>query len=133
MNTRIIYLYRDASNNKQSTSIVLEGPLIPDQIAAIEQACDEERSFIPGDVGLPELQSLWVDHGCPLTDDDHVWHELIEITVTNDPPTMSLTAEALYTRFVAVTHWDVDGAMARVGLVSPLPDWPATGGSFADF
>jgi len=117
MNTRIVYLYRDGANNKQRTHVVLEGSLTADQIAVIEQTCDERRYFIPGDVGLPKLQAVWVQKGYPLTDDNHVWHELEDLTPTDAPQTLSMTATAFHQQFVAVLDRDVDGAMTRVGVV----------------
>ena len=116
MNTRIYYLYRDGANNKQAGEEVLAGTLTADQIADIRRVCDEGVWFIPGDVGLPELQEVWVKKGYPLTEQDHVWHELQDIASTDDPPTLPLTAGAFYGQFVSVADWDVEGAVARIGL-----------------
>ena len=116
MNTRITYLYRDGANNKQGGEVVLAGTLTADKITDIRQACDEGVWFIPGDVGLPELQEVWVKKGYPLTEQDHVWHELQDIAVTDDPPTLTLSAAEFYVRFVAVPAWDVENAMARMGI-----------------
>ncbi|MDA8207281.1 MAG: hypothetical protein M0Z36_14560 [Thermaerobacter sp.] len=70
---------------------------------------------MPVDVGLPELQAVWVE-GYRLADDDHVCHELESIETTNDPSTMSQTAEEFYDRFILIAEWDIARAMARVGL-----------------
>ncbi|NMP24910.1 hypothetical protein [Sulfobacillus harzensis] len=116
MNTRIAYLYRDGANNKQGGEVVLAGALSDEQIADIRHACDDGQWFIPGDVGLPELQAVWVEKGYPLTADDHVWHELVDFEATADSPTLAMTAAAFYERFVSVAHWDVAGAITRIGL-----------------
>ncbi len=111
------YLYRDGANNKLGGDVVLTGTLTDDQMTDIRHACDEGKWFIPGDVGLPELQAVWVKKGYPLTDDDHVWHELEHMASTDDSPTLAMTADEFYDQFVSAADWDVGGAITRIGLV----------------
>jgi hypothetical protein len=110
-NTRITYLYRDASNNKQSESVVVHGEL---SFGALEPYLDEDLYFIPDQVELEDLQTRF---GGKLTSDDHPWHELHEEDVeqTDDAPTLTLTAEALLERFQQV-QWDESAAGDALGI-----------------
>jgi hypothetical protein len=103
MNMRITYLYRDASNYKQSESIVVLGKIT---FADVEPYLDEGEYFIPGQVGLADLHHRF---GKKLTMDDHPWQELNEggFEATNDPPTLSMTAEQLLERFQTVTWYEI--------------------------
>ena len=95
MNTRITYLYRDASNYKQSESIVVLGKIT---FADVEPYLDRGEYFTPGQVGLADLQHRF---GKKLTMGDYPWHELSkgDFESTNDTPTLSTTAEQLFERF----------------------------------
>jgi hypothetical protein len=95
MNTRIHYLYRDASNYKQGNEIIVIGEL---RFAELEPLLDD-GGFAPEDVGL-------FHPGHQLTkfpgNDDHCWCELEEedVELTDDKPTMNeLTAQTLLERF----------------------------------
>jgi len=115
MNTRIYYLYRDGSNNKIGSQEVLSGTLTDQQISDIRRVCDEGQYFIANDVGLPDLQIQWAKKGFPFpTDDDHAWSELESIEPTENPTTLTLTAEELYGRFVTISEWDEKSAMLRL-------------------
>lgn len=89
MNSMISYMYRDGSNFKTTHSVVLAGALDDRQIrdAMDPRAGGDEPEFIPGQIGLPDLQdgfngpSMWVD------DRDHPWHILIRIEQTSAEPT----------------------------------------------
>lgn len=111
MNTRITYLYRDGSNYKQSESVVIQGELT---FAEVEPYLDEGEYFIPGQVGLEDLQHRF---GGKLTMDDHPWHELKEddFELTDDPLTGSITTQELLERFRAVT-WDETAAGNALGI-----------------
>lgn len=120
-NTRIVYLYRDASNYKQGADLILAGALTAAQIARIWEICDAGGFFIAHDVGLPDLQYRWLDQGCTFpTEDDHVWSELEILELTSDPPTVTLTADALFQSFCAITVWDVAAAAQRLGFAVSL-------------
>jgi hypothetical protein len=53
------------------------------------------------------------------TEDDHVWCELDQgcVVLTNDPPTLQITADELLARFRAASGaWDTEAAAVRLGL-----------------
>lgn len=110
MNTRISYLYRDASNYKAHHDVVVHGEIT---FAQIESALESGQFFIPSQVGLPDLQAQLG----PANDDDHAWHELTpdSFSPTEDPPTVGLTARKLRVRFRQVqdSGWDLLVAMTR--------------------
>lgn len=112
MNTRIEYMYRDACNYKTFKEIVLKGAAAPGVFFA---ALHDGEFFIPFDVGLPELQPT------PFTIDDHIWHTLERISLTDDDPDaeFSITATELANRFQAYgsTGWDQIAAFYRHGLL----------------
>lgn len=101
MNTKFSYLYRDASNYKQSQSVVVEGELSKEQIEQIYEACDGEY-FIPAQVGLPEIR---FDE---ITEDDHCWFEIGDIELTEEEPTELNTAEEVFKSFMETKEkgWD---------------------------
>jgi len=71
------------------------------------------------DIGLPELQLEWRESGFKApTEDDHVWHELVRMERTNEPPNFPMTARKLAERFTAITGpqgWDEQVAILRLG------------------
>lgn len=91
MNTKISYMYRDASNYKQCEEVIFEGEITEAEKEVILNNRDEGLYFIPSQVGLDDLQSRMT--GYP-NSDDHVWHELnendIEIVSDNHTTFMSL-------------------------------------------
>ena len=108
MNTRIAYMYRDAANYKTSKEIVLEGEAAPDVFFA---SLHEREYFIPYDVGLPELQPSLC------TVDDHIWHELERVVLTDDAPDAAFpfSAAELASRFHdrGAAGWDESAAFDR--------------------
>lgn len=125
MNTRIHYLYRDGANNKQDHEEVLAGTFTTAQVVTMRAACEDARYFIPGDVGLPEIQTCWRDQGYAYpTDNDHVWCEFSDPEPTDAPPTLDMTANAFYQRWMAIKVWDVAGAQRRLGLDSFAHEMP---------
>ena len=110
MNTLISYIYRDGNNYKQGFELIVPGKMDKDFIL---DCCDEGEYFIPGQVGLPELQGQMINFP---SDADHVWHELEEIVFTDDQPTLDITAEQLQQNFEeAKDNWQVESAMERLG------------------
>ena len=69
-NTRIHYLYRDASNYKVSNEITVPGTFTEEQIDAIIGCLMDGEYFIPSKIGFPEKK--FEDE----TEDDHPWFEL---------------------------------------------------------
>lgn len=118
MNTRLSYLYRDASNYKTSQTVVLAGEASEADRTLIDSRLDQGEWFIPSEVGLRDLQRDFQSGG-NLYEDDHVWHELdvaADIEETNAAPTVGMTWGELVARFAAVSEWDVAAATKRVGL-----------------
>ena len=103
-NTRIDYLYRDASNHKMRNHEILAGAFTQDDIAKISEVMDCEF-FCPEQVGLPlERPDEYY------TEDDHCLAELYpedDITLTDEAPTISLTWRQLVENFnkVRETGW----------------------------
>ncbi|MFX4299985.1 hypothetical protein [Pseudosulfitobacter pseudonitzschiae] len=65
-NTKLTYMYRDASNNKSMRQVVFSGRLAADHkqsliASMIPGENDEVANFIPGLVGLPDLQDKFYD------------------------------------------------------------------------
>ncbi len=106
MNTKMRYLYRDASNYKKGNSIVLEGTFSEEQISRIYASLSEGEYFIPRQVGLPEERFR------ELTEDDHCWFELSEdreyaFEPTAKKPTIDISPEELTRAFeYAAGNWD---------------------------
>lgn len=94
-NTKVSYLYRDASNYKIYTDIVVKGHLTEDQKAEIWKTLPDEESFIPGKVGLPE------NRFSTTTEDDGPWFELLTIEDTDEKVTETTTAEEMYNGFLS--------------------------------
>lgn len=98
-NTRINYLYRDASNYKKHNEVIIRGVLTDQQIDIIMSCLEAGEYFIPEQVGLPEVRSddSW-------TEDDHVWFELYRdgFEEVSMEPTVELTAAEVVERFLRV-------------------------------
>ena len=100
--TKIEYEYRDGANYKAHGSAVLAGAATADQVDAILNGLDDEGGFIPGQVGLSDLQTTlaggWKDEV------DHPFHEISSIELVLDGQadnSISLISHA----FATVT-WD---------------------------
>lgn len=94
-NTKIEYLYRDASNYKVHNEAIVSGPVDEQLIQTILNCLDEGEYFIPSAVGLPSKQ--FDDVG----EDDHPWFELGEYSFseTAQEPTVDMSLEELAARF----------------------------------
>ncbi len=111
VNTRLTYTYRDASNYKATSSLVLYGAMSPEQAQAVLRSLDDE-GFIPGQVGLPDLQDSFA--GCESywdPEQDDAWHDLDCIELTTDKPELgAVSVHDLTDRFMDVVMtkgWDV--------------------------
>lgn len=108
MNTQISYTYRDGSNYKVWNDAVISGQLTADQCQTILDCCADGEYFIPSAVGLPS--KTFVDLGYAYDEqDDHPWFELDKDSFfdTTNPPTVSISAEALVANFVrAKNNWE---------------------------
>ncbi len=109
MNTLITYLYRDAANYKEFDTVIISGLL---SINDIEEYLYEKESFIPSEIGLKDLQPE------NLNQDDHIWHEILEISHTQKKPTVNITAEKIISNFrkASLEEWNILDASRRIGL-----------------
>lgn len=102
MNTKILYLYRDASNYKVTNEVNIVGCISEQQIDSIISCLESGIFFIPKQVGLPEIRfGGW-------TEDDHCWFELYECGFerTEEDPDIYITSEELTERFMkAKGNW----------------------------
>jgi len=81
-NIRLIYLYRDASNYKQHGEVILsnETQLTIEEIdKQIRSLISDGLFFIAGQVQLEERFFAVV------SEDDHPWHEFVQVEATTDP------------------------------------------------
>ena len=112
-NTKINYIYRDASNYKTYNSVVVAGKMTEDQENQIIEALDDATWFIPAKVGLPANRfETW-------TEDDHYWFEWDGFESTKAPTTVSLTASELVEAFVNCRDSWEEGIDEYGNLLSP--------------
>jgi hypothetical protein len=109
MNTLINYQYRDASNYKEFDTVIIRGQL---SLNDIEKYLYEKEFFIPSEIGLKDLQPEI------LNQDDHIWHEILEVSHTNDEATVKITAEKVISNFrrASLDEWNILEASKRLGL-----------------
>lgn len=91
MNTRIHYLYRDASNSKFRGEVVVAGEWDEAKLRPYFATADH---FIPQEWGLPSLHAEVLAQGYELGEDDHDYHELRECEVTSDTAEISFEFSA---------------------------------------
>lgn len=93
-NTRLNYLYRDASNWKTCNSVILSGKMTDEQFAEMKDCCEDgHEMFVPEQVGLDLIRN-W-----ETTADDHPYCELEDYEYVNDKPTTDMTIEELLEEF----------------------------------
>ena len=117
-NTRIHYMYRDASNYKAHGEVIISGELKQEGLDAIIKTLDDGEHFIPAQVGMPELQSTLTSFP---SEDDHVWHELEPecFHLTDEDPTTNHDindVNDLIERFTSIKKWDVSSAIKRLNI-----------------
>lgn len=110
MNTKFVYLYRDACNYKTFEEVVIQGPL---RLEDIKPFLRDGQFFIPSEVGLHDLQDE------VFTTDDHIWHEINEIRNTEEQPTIELDASILINNFKKAFYndWNEANVFKRKGLM----------------
>lgn len=86
MNTRILYQYRDASNYKLRGEVVLKGEL---SLTELEPFLIEGKFFVPEEFNIP---CLLFDNS---NEDDHEWHEIIQMELCEDFPDTTISAAEL--------------------------------------
>lgn len=105
MNTRINYLYRDASNYKVLNTAVIRGELSEADQQIILSCLEDGEYFIPSQVGLDEERfGSW-------TEDDHCWFEMSPgfAEPTNAAPGNLDCAQLVANFLAAKDNWD-DGS-----------------------
>lgn len=100
-NTKISYLYRDASNYKVWNEAVIPGRISYAQVRAILRNRIDEF-FVPSMVGLPE--KTFVDLGYDENEDDHPFFEIDGyardiFSYTNEAATVNISPTELAKRF----------------------------------
>ena len=108
MNTKISYLYRDASNNKVPNECIVRGLLTEAQTGTISDCLIGREYggefFIPSQVGLPEKRFGRYD-----PQEDHCWFELKKdgFEPTDAEATVDLSVDELVSNFlVRKDRWD---------------------------
>lgn len=94
-NTKIEFLYRDASNYKIWNEVIVKGRFTEDMIDTVMDSLVSVDEFIPGAVGLEG------ERFSDVTEDDTPYFELYRsgFSATNQKPTSDLTAEQLTENF----------------------------------
>lgn len=117
-NTAVSYQYRDGSNYKANHVAIFAGEITHDEVLRVLSTCDEGEWFIPGQVGLPDIQDRLQNFPDP--EDDHVWHELEadSFELTDRAPTEAIDIHAFVERFCETT-WDVAAQAEKIGLSFP--------------
>ena len=113
-NTRIEFLYRDASNYKAYNSVVVSGTFTDEQIGRIMDCLEDGMYFIPEQIDWP------VERFSSITEDDHPWCELCEtdFEITEQKPTITMTVDEIVSRFAAAKdNWDE----SKYGFVFACP------------
>jgi hypothetical protein len=113
MNTRVSYRYTDKTNCQKYTWIILEGTITWEQI---EPYLYKRTFFIPGQLGLEDLQYRFA-----LPGRDHPWHDIRsdDVRVTDQAPTIAITAEDLAKRF-AETVWQPDWMLPNAAMKAAI-------------
>jgi hypothetical protein len=106
VNTRIRYHYQDEANFEAKHEVILKGEISEEQTQLLKSHLYDEKYFIPGQVGLPDLQHIlkdWVDSS------DHPGHTFIAISSTQRPPSQedSCTIDEFVEIFLSA-QWDKD-------------------------
>ena len=105
MNTKVTYLYRDASNYKNTQTYVFRGEITEAGKQSIRDCLSCGELFIPEQM---DLIHPWISD--ELTEDDHCWCELNidDIKLTKDRPNAPYPVEDLVARFerIGATGWD---------------------------
>jgi hypothetical protein len=110
MNTKFVYLYRDACNYKTYNEVIISGSV---GFEEIQPYLRDETFFIPSEVGLTDLQddvfSIY----------DHIWHEINSIQATDSDPTVDLRAVSLIAKFKLAhrNNWNEYVVFERKGLI----------------
>lgn len=117
-NTLLGYGYRDASNNKCFKEVVLGGRISAEQVHRIATNLEGGEFFIPGQVGLADLQGEFVAGAGWDEDDDHPFHTITDIAYTN-AAAGDVTVDQMMATWPDADAWD--GIAAQERLEETLP------------
>ena len=93
-NTRLNYMYRDASNWKCPQDVVLPGVMTDEVFLELTACCEDgNEMFIPEQVGLDLIRD-W-----ETTEDDHPYCELVDFELVHNRPTTDMTIDDLLEAF----------------------------------
>lgn len=105
------YSYRDASGYAVYDCILLNGSFCQADRDLIISKLEGRELFIPEKVGIPPLQHRLYQYsaGQP-TEDDHPWHEMIDLRAATPDEVASIAvladAQELVAKFAAVADWE---------------------------
>lgn len=103
-NTKMQFLYRDASNYKTWNEVIVKGEISDEQIQRIVSSLEEGLYFIPEQLSLP------IERFDYLTSDDHCYCELSadDFSLTSDSCTLDMDVNELVASFekAAKDGWD---------------------------
>ena len=120
-NTLIEYMYRDADNYKKIGTAVLAGRMTADQVRTLKGSLSDREFFIPGQVGLKDLQGEF-EHGAGWDEEsDHVWHTIEAVKHTKATPTGPSVDELMAAWPKTEEEWDVAAHVARLSSTLPAP------------
>lgn len=113
------YLYRDASNYKAHGELLLLGGATSADIVEIRPHLDVGEYFVAELVGVPPLQGELYQYSGGPTEDDHVFHEFVDLRPATKSEVEALplwgTLETLKSRLEASRRGGVQFATTRFG------------------
>lgn len=119
-NTKISYQYRDGTNCKTDiVDVIFPGGICADEIEKIINHLGgldgtDQDQFIPGQVGLPDIQKMLLNF--PIPEVDHVWHVLDNIELTDAEPTINDLNIHQFVKMFCGTRWDDTAHALRLGI-----------------
>lgn len=104
------YLYRDASNYKAHRQLLLEEEWSSEAVARLIRTLQDGEFFIPAQVLIPSLHSELFTYSNGPTEDDHPWHEFVDLRPAT-PDEIALlkpdrTLSELLAQFAAIRRWN---------------------------
>ena len=114
--TAFTYLYRDAANYKAFGTVLLAGPWTDADTATLRATLLDATWFVPERVGLPSLRpalEVWSDGP---TDNDHDFHELVDIVAATPEQRADLPIHTTTAAFLGI--WQDSHASPAKGIVT---------------
>lgn len=118
MNIKLSYMYRDAANYKEHGEVILHNPTgmsVKEAAARINPTLEGGSDFIAEQVGLPSVANYV---HADVLDDDHCFHEILDLEATDEEPTTNLSISEVIASFEAAgaSGWDVFDPFERYGV-----------------